>query len=32
VDPLSQYFRSTMIAFFLKRILINKRSGRKMPE
>jgi hypothetical protein len=30
VDTLSQYFRSTMIAFFLKRTLINERPGRNM--
>jgi hypothetical protein len=30
VDTLSQYFRSTMIAFFLKRTLINERLGRNM--
>ena len=30
VDTLSQYFRSTMIAFFLKRALINERLARNM--
>ena len=29
---LSHYFRSTMIAFFLKRTLINERLGRNMLE